>query len=57
MERRVVCQAFFSKKIQVVRIVYDLIDMCLASYMRCHLFHSVLTLIIKCCGLMCQRFR
>ena len=34
MERRVVCQAFLSKKIKIVRIVSDLIDMCLASYMR-----------------------
>ena len=33
--------SMFSKKIQIVRIVSDLIDMCLASYMRCHLFHSV----------------
>ena len=55
MERRVVCNALLSKNIQIVRIVSDLIDMCLASYMRCHLFHSVLTLIIKFCGLMCQK--
>ena len=55
MERRIVSQRLFSKKIQIVRIVSVLIDMCLASCMRCHLFHSVLTLIIQFCGFMCQK--
>ena len=50
----VICQTILRKKIQIVRIVSDLIDMCLASYMICHLFHSVLTLIIPFCGLRCQ---
>ena len=57
MERCIVCQAFCSKNIQIVRIVSDLIDMCLASYIICHLFHSVLTLIIEVCDLCVKSFR